>query len=213
MNTYSKFAPNVFVAKCSGPYEKGDIITLTSKYGKEAEVQIYNLVKQTPDSWFYSFVRCDGYDSQARAAARAEKLQGYADSASKRSDDWVEKANEGHEFLRLGEPIKIGHHSEKRHRALIERNGKRMDNAVSEMRKAESYSDRVAYWEEKAGKVDLSMPESLEYFAFELEKAEAKHKELKNHPEKREYSYSLAYAKKEANEAKKKLQQAELLWG
>lgn len=45
MNTYSKFAPNVFVAKCPEMHEKGEIITLTSKYGKETEVEIYNLVK------------------------------------------------------------------------------------------------------------------------------------------------------------------------
>lgn len=31
MNTYAKFAPTVFVAKCKDPHQKGEIITLTSK--------------------------------------------------------------------------------------------------------------------------------------------------------------------------------------
>ena len=49
--------------------------------------------------------------------------------------------------------------AKKRHRALIERNARRMDKSVEEMRKAESYDGKIAYWEQMAGKIDLSMPE------------------------------------------------------
>ncbi|GAB1657828.1 DUF3560 domain-containing protein [Mannheimia haemolytica] len=212
INTYAKFAPTVFVAKCSESHTKGEIITLTSKYGNETEVQVHNLVKQDGEHYFYSFTRCDGMDSQSFAQQKAERYQGYADNAAKRSQDWVNAANEGCDFLSLGEPIKIGHHSEKRHRNLIERNARRMDNAVAEMNKAESYESRIAYWEKMAGKIDLSMPESLEYFKFELDKAKTKHKELKDNPEKREHGYSLTYAKKAVNELEKKVKLAELLW-
>lgn len=52
MNTYAKFAPTVFVAKCTEPHQKGDIVTLTSKYGNETEVEIHNLVKQQGDCYF-----------------------------------------------------------------------------------------------------------------------------------------------------------------
>ncbi|WP_077663982.1 DUF3560 domain-containing protein [Rodentibacter caecimuris] len=212
INTYAKFCPNVFVAKCPEAHVKGDIVTLTSKYGKEAEVEIHNLVKQTEDAYFYSFIRCDGENAQTRAEKRAERYQGYADNATKRSNQWCEAANEGREFLRLAEPIKIGHHSEKRHRALIERNARRMDKSVEEMKKAVSYQDRIAYWERMADKIDLSMPESLEYFQFELEKAREKHQDLKEHPEKRSHAYSLTYAKKAVNELEKKVKLAKLLW-
>ena len=41
MNTYAKFCPNVFVAKCPDAHQKGDVIILTSKYGKETEVEIH----------------------------------------------------------------------------------------------------------------------------------------------------------------------------
>ncbi|MDG2961731.1 DUF3560 domain-containing protein [Exercitatus varius] len=212
INTYTKFAPTVFVAKCPEPHEKGEVITLTSKYGKETEVEIHNLVKQQDDCYFYSFVRCDGMDSQARAKARAERYQGYADNATKRSQAYYAAAHEGHEFLSLGEPIKVGHHSEKRHRALIERNYARMAKSVAEAEKAESYDSRIAYWEKMADKIDLSMPESLEYFQFELDKAKAKHQDLKAHPEKRDHGMSLAYAKKAVNDLQKKVKLAELLW-
>lgn len=212
MNTYAKFCPNVFVAKCAEAHQKGDIITLTGKYGQETDVEIHNLVKTTDEAYFYSFTRCDGVNSQTKAAERAERYQSYSDNALKRSNQYVEAANEGADFLRLGEPIKIGHHSEKRHRALIERNARRMDKSVAELKKAESYESKIAYWESMAGKIDLSMPESLEYFQFELAKAKEKHQLLKSNPEARSHAYSLTYAKKSVNELEKKVKLAELLW-
>ena len=212
MNTYAKFCPNVFVAKCPDAHQKGDVIILTSKYGKETEVEIHNLVKTSEDAYFYSFTRCDGVNSQVRAEQKAERYQNAANNALKRSEQYCEAANEGREFLSLGEPIKIGHHSEKRHRALIERNARRMDKSIEEMRKAESYDGKIAYWERMAGKIDLSMPESLEFFKFELEKAKEKHQELKDKPELRTHAFSLTYAKKAVNELEKKVKLAELLW-
>ena len=44
MNTYHKFCPNVFIAKCDEQHEKGDIITVTTKYGKENECEVHNLI-------------------------------------------------------------------------------------------------------------------------------------------------------------------------
>ncbi|OOF50777.1 hypothetical protein BKK52_01105 [Rodentibacter trehalosifermentans] len=211
-NTYAKFAPNVFVAKCQEPHKKGDIIVLTSRHGKEVEVEIHNLVKQSADHYFYSFTRCDGMDCQKRAEQRAQRYQDAAHNAMKRSHQYFEAAQEGREFLSMGEPIKIGHHSEKRHRALIDRNHRRMEKSVEEMRKAESYDDKIAYWESRAGKIDLSMPESLEFFQFELAKAKEKHQKLKDNPEKRAHPFSLTYAKKAVNELEKKVKLAEVLW-
>ena len=71
MNTYAKLCPNVFVAKCPDTHQKGDVIILTSKYGKETEVEIHNLVKTSEDAYFYSFTRCDGVNSQVRAEQNA----------------------------------------------------------------------------------------------------------------------------------------------
>lgn len=45
MNTYAKLCPNVFVAKCPDTHQKGDVIILTSKYGKETEVEIHKAVE------------------------------------------------------------------------------------------------------------------------------------------------------------------------
>ena len=56
------------------------------------------------------------------------------------------------------------------------------------------------------------MPESLEFYEFELEKAKAKHKFYIDNPDKREHSFSLTYAKKEVNETEKKIKTAQKLW-
>jgi hypothetical protein len=40
------------------------------------------------------------------------------------------------------------------------------------------------------------MPESLEYYEYELEKLKARHEGLKNGTIQREHSFSLTYAKK-----------------
>jgi len=211
-NTYKKYCPNVFVAQCPEKHEKGDLIILKTKYGKENECEVHNLVAEKNGFYYYSITRTDGFNSQERAKRRAERLNGWADSADKRSAEWMEKSQEGKDFLSLAEPIKVGHHSEKRHRALIDRNWNRMGNAVKEQDKAEAYRDRMEYWESMAKKIDLSMPESLEFFQIQLEEAIEYHKGLKDGSIKREHSYSLTYAKKRVNELKKKCKTAEILW-
>jgi len=213
MNIYRKYCPNVYVAQCDEEHKKGDIIVVRTRHGKENKHIVHNLVGKKDGLYFYSITRTDGYDNRERAQKKVEKLQNWADSAEKRSREWVEKSTEGRDFLALGEPIKIGHHSEKRHRALIDRNWNRMTKAMDEQKRAEAYRDRINYWEKMANKIDLSMPESLEFFKIQLEEAIEYHKGLKNGTIKREHAYSLTYAKKRVNELKKKYDIAVKLWG
>jgi len=217
MNKYKKYCPNVFVAECEQEYKKGDTITLKTKYGKENEHIVHNLVGYTGTQenikYCYSITRVDGFNNQERANNKVDKLNIWADSAERRSNVLIEKSNEGRDFLALGEPIKTGHHSEKKHRALIGRNHSRMKNAMNEVDKAEEYRNRTAYWRNIAGKIDLSMSESLEFFNVQLEEAIMYHTGLKVGSIKREHSYSLTYAKKSINDLKKKVKTAKILWG
>ena len=212
MNTYSKFVPNVFLAKCEMQHERGEEITLTTKYGQEHDCIVFNLIAEKEGFYYYSIVRADGFNVQERARMKAERLQGYANNAKRRGDNYRKASDEGKDFLVLAEPIKVGHHSEHRHRALIERNWKRMDNYIKELDKSEQYEKRAEYWEKKTGTINLSMPESLEYYNFKLEQAKAKHEGLKNGTIERGHSYSLTYAKKELNEVESKLNLAKRLW-
>ncbi len=216
MNVYLKYYPNVFIAKCSEQFEKGEVIQVTTKHGKEHDCIIHNFVGYTGTKeepfYCYSITRADGFNSQEYAKNKAEKLNKYADNADKRGSAWQERSNEGRDFLSLGEPIKVGHHSEKRHRALIERNWKRMENAHEEFKKADTYRSRLTYWEKMAEKINLSMPESLEFFEIQLEEATLYHKGLKDKTIPRDHCYSLVYAKKRVNELKKKYEIAVKLW-
>ena len=88
MNTYKKYCPNVFVAQCEEKYEKGDVIVVETKYGKQNECIVHNLVgytgtKENP-MYCYSITRADGFNSQERASAKAGKLTSWADSAAKK---------------------------------------------------------------------------------------------------------------------------------
>lgn len=213
MNTYTKYCPNVFVAKCDQEHQKGDIIEMTTKYGQKHDVIVFNLVGRDKDAnYYYSIVRADGYNVQERAKAKAERLQQWAANAEKKSHQYWEASKEGKDFLVLAEPIKIGHHSEKRHRALIERNHNRMSKCVELSDKAKEYDERSEYWEKQANVINLSMPESVEYYEYELEKAKAKHEGIKNGSIPKEHSFSLTYAKKHVNELTDKLTLAKKLW-
>ena len=212
MNTYSKFVPNVYLAKCTEKHEKGETIPVTTQYGKDNDSIVFNLIAEKDGYFYYSIVRADGFNVQEWAKQKAERLERAAINADKKSDAYYKASNEGADFLSLGEPIKVGHHSEKRHRALIERNSNRMSKCVEYSKKSESYESRAEYWAHKANVINLSMPESLEFYEFELEKAKAKHEGLKNGTIKREHSFSLTYAKKEVNELEAKIKIAKRLW-
>ena len=212
MNTYSKYAPNVFLAKCTEKHERGEIIPVTTKYGKENESEVFNLIYERDGFYFYSIIRADGFNIQERAKAKAEKYSTWANAAEKKSNQYYEASQEGKDFLVLAEPIKVGHHSEKRHRALIERNWNRMGKSVEYSNKASEHENKADYWAKRENDINLSMPESIDFYAHKLEKAKEYHEGLKSGKYPRSHSYSLTYAKKDVNEAEKNLQLAKRLW-
>lgn len=210
MNKFKKYCPNVWVAECEEEYKKGDIIELETKYGKTVECEVYNLIAKANDKYYYSIVRIE---EMTYAQRKAERYANSVANHTARSEHYLNASNEGKEFLSLGEPIKVGHHSEKRHRALLDRNWKRMEKSVEYAEKAKVAESKAAYWENKSEEITLAMPESLEYFKRKLEDAIAYHAGLKDGTIEKQHSYSLQYAKKDVNELKKKVEIAKLLWG
>lgn len=213
MNTYYKFVPNVFLAKCTEKHDKGEIIDVTTKYGKENESIVFNLIFEKDGFYYYSIIRADGVNVQERAKAKSEKYDSWAGSAQSKSSEYYEASKEGKDFLILGEPIKIGHHSEKRHRALIDRNWARMGKSVEYSNKADAHESKAEYWAKRANTINLSMPESIEFYEHKLEIAIEYHEGLKSGKYERSHSYSLPYAKKDRNEAQKNYDLAKKLWG
>ena len=213
MNTYAKYCPNVFCAKCTEEHQRGDTITMTTKHGKEHDAIVFNFLVAKDGFYYYSVVRADGFNVQQWAKRKAERIARYAANAEKRAQDYYNRSNRDRDFLSLGEPIKIGHHSENRHRRAIEDAHRNFGNYVRESDKAERLEERARGYEFQSNKINLSMPESLEYYADLLQQAKEKHQFLKDNPEARTHSYSLAYAAKNVKEQERNYEIAVKLWG
>lgn len=213
MNTYYKFAPNVFLAKCDEKHEKGETIDVTTKYGKENESIVFNLIFEKDGYYYYSIVRADGFNVQEWAKQRAERRLEWAASAERKSTEFYNKSNKDADFLSLGEPIKVGHHSEKRHRKAIDDAWNNIGKSVKLGDKAAEHERVAKYWEERANIINLSMPESIDYYEHKLNVAKEYHEGIKSGKYPREYSYTLTYAKKAVNEAQKNYDLAKRLWG
>jgi hypothetical protein len=212
MNTYVKYYPNVFVAKCTERHAKFEEIILTTKYGKEVENIVHNFLFEKDGFHYYSIVRSDGFNVQEWAKRKADRLNNASANASKKSTEKYEASKEGHDFLVLAEPIKIGHHSQKRHESLINRNYNRMAKSVEFDNKSKEYAQRAEYWEAKTEEINLSMPESIDYFAFKLEEAKERQEGLKSGKYSRDHSFSLPYATKAVKEMQSKYDTAVKLW-
>ena len=213
MNTYYKFAPNVFLAKCEEKHERGEEILVTTKYGKENESIVFNLIFERDGFYYYSIVRADGFNVQEWAKRRAERRREWSVSANKKSHEYFEKSNKDRDFFSLGEPIKIGHHSERRNRKAMADAWRNMGKSVEFSDKATEHEREAEYWDKRATTINLSMPESIDFYAHKLEEAKEYHEGVKSGKYPREHSYTLTYAKKAVNEAQKNYDLAVKLWG
>lgn len=212
MNTYYKFYPNVFLAKCDERHEKGEIIDVTTKYGKENESIVFNLIFEKDGFFYYSIVRADGFNVQEWAKRKAERRSEWAVSIEKKSEKYYNTSNKDAAFLSLGEPVKVGHHSERRHRKAIDDAWRNMGKSVELDGKAKEHERIARYWADRADTINLSMPESVDFYEHKLERAKEYHEGLKTGIYPREHSYSLTYAKKAVNDAQKNYDLAKKLW-
>ena len=213
MNTYYKFAPNVFLAKCEEKHERGEEILVTTKYGKENESIVFNLIFERDGFYYYSIVRADGFNVQEWAKRRAERRREWSVSANKKSHEYFEMSIKDRDFLSLGEPIFEGQHSERRHRKAIAVAWRNMGKSVELSDKATEHEREAEYWDKRATTINLSMPESIDFYAHKLEEAKEYHEGVKSGKYPREHSYTLTYAKKAVNEAQKNYDLAVNLWG
>lgn len=144
---------------------------------------------------------------------KAERRSEWAASAEHKSKEYFDKSNKDRDFLSLGEPVKVGHHSEKRHRKAIEDAWNNTGKAVSFINKASEHERIAEYWEKRTDTINLSMPESIDFYEHKLEVAKEYHEGVKSGKYPREHSYTLTYAKKAVNETQKNYDLAQKLWG
>ena len=82
-----------------------------------------------------------------RQEARAERYRQYAENAEKRSAEAFNASNAAVADIPLGQPILVGHHSEKAHRRALDRSNSAMMKSVHE-------SEKAAYYRQKAEAVE-----------------------------------------------------------
>lgn len=214
-NTLKKYTSNpiVFCLESQEIYKKDDVVKYLTKYGKEIELIIYKLIFSKNDLNYYSYLRTDGKNRKTVLGNKIEKRKEWAEARENKSNQYFMASKEGADFLALAEPIKIGHHSESRHRALIERNWNRMGKCVENSDKAKEHLEKAKNLEAMLNsELPLDTPDCLDQIKTRLEKAEELHLFFKDNPEKRPHSFALSYAKKKVNDLTKKLDIAKNLW-
>ena len=97
---------------------------------------------------------------------KADRFSTFADHAQERSEDHWKKSDLS--FIPMGQPILMGHHSQRAHENAIERSNKHSYKSIEEGKKAENWKTRS----EHAEKLLVKMEESKPYMAGKIGEAE-----------------------------------------
>lgn len=109
---------------------------------------------------------------EERVEAKRQRLQERAQRARKESDAAARHARSVSDMIPLGQPILVGHHSEKRHRRDLERIHRGYQKAHELDKKAEYLEDRADAL--GTGGISSDDPDALEKLRAEHEKRERK---------------------------------------
>jgi len=114
---------------------------------------------------------------EEKIAAKKERYEELAEKAEKKSDSLFETSRKRAEMIPFGQPILIGHHSEKRHRAFIDRNHNLMRQNIEESEKSKYYTHKA----ESVGTGGISSddPEAIIKLKEKLNKLESNRNEMK----------------------------------
>lgn len=116
-------------------------------------------------------------DYQERIESKKERLESRAEKAQEESDTRYDNAHHLGHALPFGQPILVGHHSERKHRRLIE-------NIDNNMRKSIEAQDKANYLEAKAASVGSAGiasddPEAIQKLKDKLTNLERSQKMMK----------------------------------
>jgi len=119
---------------------------------------------------------------EAKQEERKERYQKRAAKARTKADQLYTEGNEALKAIPFGQPILVGHHSEKGDRSYRAKNVRKIDKSFEE-------SDKAKYYEQKAesvGKAGISSddPEAVLKLQEKLTKAQEEHEAMKAHNRK-----------------------------
>lgn len=110
-------------------------------------------------------------DYYERKAARISRLHARAEAKERQADMAFQTAHEATARIPFGQPILVGHHSERRHRAAIARMEKGMERGVSLVRQAQALYQRAIAAESNQA-ISSDNPDALELLTGELSSRE-----------------------------------------
>jgi hypothetical protein len=218
MNQFKKYAPGVYcIMSENDSLQHDDEVTVTTRHGKEVECTIWKKLFTRYGMTYYSYLRNDGLNRSAWMQRKADRRAAAAEKSKQRSDEYYNKSNKHRDFLSLGEPIKIGHHSEKRHRRMIEEAGNNMRKSWENSEKAKEQAYKAESLAIKAeSEINLDTPECLEALREKLSTLESKREAIKKHnkenPKEKYDSFYLSNLGANIRRYKERLKVARNLW-
>jgi hypothetical protein len=114
---------------------------------------------------------------EERQTKRKERLEAKAEEAETESTRQWEHSREITDHIPLGQPILIGHHSEKRHRRDLERSDSAMRRSVEATKKAEYYRNKARSIGH--GGISSDDPDATTKLEEKLSRLEENQKEMK----------------------------------
>lgn len=117
-----------------------------------------------------------------RREAKADRLDEWAEKreAKQAALDKASRADEATTGIPFGQPILVGHHSERRHRNAIARIDRAMGAAVDNSRKAQSMAGRAdAIRAQAAGAIYSDDPDAIEALTAKIARLEAQREAIK----------------------------------
>lgn len=118
-------------------------------------------------------------DYKERKENRIDALEEKAARAKKESSRHVQKSIDAGRGIEFGQPILVGHHSEKRHRAAIAKQEAEMHKAVSASDKSDYYQGRADAAADN-NSISGDNPEAVNLYKEKLAKLEAAQEEMKS---------------------------------
>jgi len=130
-------------------------------------------------------------DYESRRLARIERLRQLSQKAAQASNAACDQAMRILEHIPPGQPILVGHHSERRHRRDLDRIDRAMRRSVEAQKKAGYYARRVAVAE--ANRTIYSYdPNALPALRQKLAELQERHARMKAEPRLRGHSLALS---------------------
>ena len=184
-NTFKKYTAGVYAMLSEDDnLQHGDAATIETRHGKEVNVTVWKkLGKHRDGGTMYSVTRDDGIDRKEWLKRKVERQQNAALRQEKNMADYHAKSRKHADFLSLGEPVKVGHHSERRHRKIIDDAWNNMGKSVAAADKAERHQDKAETLEQRLKRdINLDTPESVEFLTQRVADLEAQREAIKANP-------------------------------